>query len=71
MKSMYETELNDARRLLDESARDRAKLEIDIKRLWEQNDELKGKLDQKTKECSIAEVEVANKASGALKHSHL
>jgi lamin B len=38
---MYENELADARKLLDETARDRAKLEIDAKRLWEENDDLK------------------------------
>lgn len=38
---MYEHELSDARKLLDETAREKAKLEIDIKRLSEENDELK------------------------------
>jgi lamin B len=37
---MYENELADARKLL-ETARERAKLEIDVKRLWEENDDLK------------------------------
>lgn len=55
IKSMYENELSDARRLLDDTAREKAKLEIDTKRLWEENEELKAKLDKKTKECSIAE----------------
>ncbi|XP_075152657.1 lamin [Haematobia irritans] len=55
IKSMYENELGDARRLLDDTAREKAKLEIDIKRLWEENEELKARLDKKTKECSIAE----------------
>lgn len=58
IKSMYENELGDARRLLDDTAREKAKLEIDIKRLWEENEELKTKLDKKTKECSIAEGEL-------------
>jgi lamin B len=40
-KSMYENELADARKLLDETAREKAKLEIDVKRLWEENDDLK------------------------------
>lgn len=57
VKSMYENELSDARRLLDDTAREKAKLEIDIKRLWEENEEMKAKLDKKTKECSIAEGE--------------
>lgn len=55
IKAMYENELSDARRLLDDTAREKAKLEIDTKRLWEENDELKSKLDKKTKEYSIAE----------------
>lgn len=38
---MYENELADARKVLDETARDKAKLEINIKRLSEENDELK------------------------------
>lgn len=41
IKSMYESELSDARKLLDETAREKAKLEIDTKRLWEENDDLK------------------------------
>lgn len=40
IKQMYEAELGDARRLLDETAREKAKLEIDTKRLWEQLQEL-------------------------------
>lgn len=38
---MYENELADARKVLDETARDKAKLEINIKRLSEENDDLK------------------------------
>lgn len=41
LKQMYEHELSDARKLLDETAREKAKLEIDTKRLWEENDDLK------------------------------
>uniref|UniRef100_A0A1A9X0Q9 LTD domain-containing protein n=1 Tax=Glossina brevipalpis TaxID=37001 RepID=A0A1A9X0Q9_9MUSC len=55
IKTMYESELGDARRLLDDTAREKAKLEIDVKRLWEENEELKAKLDKKSKECTIAE----------------
>ncbi|KDR19813.1 lamin Dm0-like [Zootermopsis nevadensis] len=55
IKSMYENELADARKLLDETARERAKLEIDVKRLWEENDDLKFRLDKKTKDLGIAE----------------
>lgn len=41
LKAVYEKELSAARKLLDETAKERAKLEIDIKRLWEENEELK------------------------------
>lgn len=41
IKAIYEHELSDARKLLDETAREKAKLEIDTKRLWEENDDLK------------------------------
>lgn len=55
IKNIYETELLEARRLLDETSRERARLEIDTKRLWEENEELTTRLDKKTKECSTAE----------------
>uniref|UniRef100_A0A1A9WHW3 LTD domain-containing protein n=1 Tax=Glossina brevipalpis TaxID=37001 RepID=A0A1A9WHW3_9MUSC len=54
-KFIYEKELNAARKLLDETAKEKAKLEIDIKRLWEENDDLKQRLDKKSQECAIAE----------------
>lgn len=38
---MYEHELADARKVLDETAREKAKLEINIKRLSEENNDLK------------------------------
>lgn len=38
---MYEHELQDARKLLDDTSREKAKLEIDLKRLYEENDDLK------------------------------
>lgn len=41
IKQMYEHELSDARKLLDETAREKAKLEIDTKRLWEECNDLK------------------------------
>lgn len=43
IKLIYEHELSDARKVLDETARERAKLEIDTKRLWDTNEELKSK----------------------------
>ena len=41
IKSMYEHELSDARKLLDETSKEKAKLEIDIKRIFEENEDLK------------------------------
>jgi lamin B len=41
IKGMYEHELSDARKLLDETSKEKAKLEIDIKRFFEENDDLK------------------------------
>ncbi|XP_068145039.1 lamin-C isoform X2 [Drosophila tropicalis] len=55
LKAVYEKELAAARKLLDETAKEKAKLEIDIKRLWEENDDLKQRLDKKTKEATTAE----------------
>lgn len=55
IKSMYEQELSDTRKLLDETAKERAKLEIDTKRLWDCNEELKNKLEKKTKDLQITE----------------
>ncbi|XP_012289138.1 lamin Dm0 isoform X2 [Orussus abietinus] len=55
IKSMYEHELSDARKLLDDTARERAKLEIDTKRLWDDNEDLKIKLDKKTKDLQAVE----------------
>ncbi|XP_043686576.1 lamin Dm0-like isoform X2 [Vespula pensylvanica] len=55
IKSMYEQELSDTRKLLDDTAKERAKLEIDTKRLWDTSEELKNKLEKKTKDLQIAE----------------
>lgn len=41
IKAMYEKELAAARKLLDETSKEKARLEIDTKRLWEENDDLK------------------------------
>ncbi|KAL7295213.1 lamin Dm0-like isoform X1 [Trichogramma pretiosum] len=55
IKSMYVHELEDARKLLDETARERARLEIDTKRLWDDNEDLKNKLEKRTKDLQVAE----------------
>lgn len=41
VKAMYENELSDARKLLDELSREKAKLELDTRRLFVENEELK------------------------------
>lgn len=43
IKGMYEHELSDARKLLDETSKEKAKCEIDMKRIYEENEELKKK----------------------------
>uniref|UniRef100_A0A6B2EE79 Putative nuclear envelope protein n=1 Tax=Phlebotomus kandelakii TaxID=1109342 RepID=A0A6B2EE79_9DIPT len=55
IKSMYDHELSDARKLLDETAREKAKLEIDNKHLSEENADLRTRLDKKTKDHMLAE----------------
>uniref|UniRef100_A0A182W7D0 LTD domain-containing protein n=1 Tax=Anopheles minimus TaxID=112268 RepID=A0A182W7D0_9DIPT len=57
LKAIYEHELADARKLLDETAREKAKLEIDTKRSWEENEQLRTKLNRRTKELSELEKE--------------
>lgn len=55
IKKMYEDELNAARKLGDEMALEKAKLEVRAKNLWEENEELKQKLKKKCKEAKISE----------------
>lgn len=55
IKAIYEKELTATRALLDETAREKAKLEIENKRFWDENDDLKNKLDRKTKDLNAAE----------------
>jgi lamin B len=43
VKSMYEAELTEARKLLDELSREKAKLEIDTRRIFEEKEEIKSK----------------------------
>jgi len=58
IKSMYDTELSSARRLLDELHREKARLEVDVRRLWDENEELKGTLAKKSKDLDHAELSV-------------
>jgi len=55
IKSLYESELSDARRLLDETARERAKLQIDLGNLKTERDELSTKLLRRERELENAE----------------
>ncbi|XP_026465535.1 lamin-C-like [Ctenocephalides felis] len=58
LRTTYDKELSDARKLLDDTTRDKAKLEIDAQRLWEENHELKTRLDKKSKDLILAETDV-------------
>uniref|UniRef100_A0A182SA38 LTD domain-containing protein n=1 Tax=Anopheles maculatus TaxID=74869 RepID=A0A182SA38_9DIPT len=63
LKAIYEHELADARKLLDETAREKAKVEIDAKRYWEENEQLRTKLNRRTKELSELEKEARTNES--------
>lgn len=58
LKSMYDTELSDARKLLDETHKEKAKLEIDTKRLWDENEDLKSVLAKKNKDLILSQNDV-------------
>lgn len=53
---MFESELADARKVLDETAKEKARLEIDTKRLFEDNGDLKNRLEKKIKELNAAQL---------------
>ncbi|XP_071964887.1 lamin-B1-like [Antedon mediterranea] len=50
IKGLYEAELNDARRLLDETSKEKARLEIDVGRYSQELDEFKGRFHKLEKE---------------------
>lgn len=56
IKQMFDAELADARKVLDETAKEKARLEIDTKRLFEDNADLKNRLEKKTKELNAAQL---------------
>lgn len=58
-RSMYEQELSDARRLLDDIAGERARSEIENKRIKEENADLKSSLAKKVQECHTLEANVS------------
>ena len=63
VRGMYDKELSHARKALDETAKDKAKFEIEAERHKTNAQELKGKLAEKT-----ADADRAERASAALEH---
>ncbi|CAH1394338.1 unnamed protein product [Nezara viridula] len=59
VKSLYESELSEARKLLDELSREKTKLQIDTRRLYTENEELKTELEKKTKDCNILQTSLS------------
>ncbi|KAK9498249.1 hypothetical protein O3M35_004105 [Rhynocoris fuscipes] len=59
VKTMYEHELSEARKLVDELSREKAKLELDARRLVQDNDDLKANLEKKIKECTSLQTNLA------------
>lgn len=55
IKDMYENELNQTRVALDSLAKEKAKLEIDTKRLFEENADIKTRFDKAKKDLASAE----------------
>lgn len=55
MKGLYEQELSDARKLLDDTAKEKAQLQIDVGKLRSDNEELRLKLLKKERDLSAAE----------------
>lgn len=55
MKGLYEQELADARKLLDDTAKEKAALQIDVGKLKTDNEELRLKLLKKERDLSAAE----------------
>jgi len=55
MKGLYEQELSDARKLLDDTAREKASLQIDVGKLKTDNEEFRLKLLKKERDLSAAE----------------
>lgn len=59
IKNMYESELADARRLLDETARERAKLQIDVNKYRTDNEDLAAKLAKREKDFAQSEKNIS------------
>lgn len=63
MKGLYEQELSDARKLLDDTAKEKAQLQIDVGKLKTDNEDLRLKLLKKDRELAAAE-KALNAAEG-------
>ncbi|KAK4299806.1 hypothetical protein Pmani_027949 [Petrolisthes manimaculis] len=55
MKGLYEQELSDARKLLDDTAREKAQLQIDVGKLRSDNEDLRLKLIKKERDLASTE----------------
>jgi len=55
VKSMYERELGDARKLLDDTAKEKARLQLENSKLRNETEDLQAKLSKKEKDLSAAE----------------
>ncbi|KAM4707724.1 lamin-B1 [Discoglossus pictus] len=55
LKELYETELADARRSLDDTARDRAKLQIELGKIRSEHEQLGHSYSKKESECNTAQ----------------
>ncbi|CAH1390198.1 unnamed protein product [Nezara viridula] len=53
VRSLYDKELMETRVLIDEISKEKAKVEMDARRLFIENEELKSELDKKNKECLL------------------
>ncbi|XP_050402464.1 prelamin-A/C [Patella vulgata] len=55
VKSLFESELNDARRLLDETAKEKARLQLEVNKYKSDYDDISGKFARKERDWKAAE----------------
>ncbi|KAH0628166.1 hypothetical protein JD844_008989 [Phrynosoma platyrhinos] len=65
LKALYEAELADARRALDDTARERAKLQIELGKVRAEHDQLLGRINVETAVAKLREFEAALNAKEA------
>ncbi|KAL5004817.1 hypothetical protein ScPMuIL_018273 [Solemya velum] len=58
IKQLYENELGDARKLLDETAKDKARLQIEIGKYKSEADDWQTKFHKRDRECKVADKRV-------------